>query len=66
MLHAVMFFGALAVIETVQGTNQVTRDAADALKTNAFADHFDAVDFGNFKLLCHDDDFLSKYNGRVT
>ena len=32
MLHAVVLFGALAVVETIQRTDQVAGDAADALE----------------------------------
>ena len=32
MLDAVLFFGALCVVEAVEGTDKVAGDAADALK----------------------------------
>ena len=53
MLDAVMLLRALAVVKTVERADQIAGDAADALKTNALANHFDAVYFGDFKLLCH-------------
>ena len=32
MLHAVAFFGALGIVEAVEGAHEVTGDAADALE----------------------------------
>lgn len=37
MFHAVMLFGALRVVKTVQGADKVTCNTADALKLYAFA-----------------------------
>ena len=53
MLHAVMLFGTLAVVETVEGANQIPGDAADALEADALTDHVHAVYLCYFELLCH-------------
>ena len=40
MLYAITFLGAFAVVEAVEATDQVARDAADTLKANTFAHRF--------------------------
>ena len=32
MLHTIVLFGALRVVETIEGANQIAGDAADALE----------------------------------
>lgn len=53
MLYAVMFLCALAVVEAVEGTNQITSDAADALKANTLANNRDTIYFGYVEFLSH-------------
>ena len=43
VLHAVPFFGPLGVVEAVQRADQITGNAADALKADALSYHFLAV-----------------------
>lgn len=59
MLDAVMLLCALAVVETVQGTYQITGDAADALKADTLAYYRNTIDFGYVKFLAHYVFFLS-------
>lgn len=37
MLHAVMFLGALCIVETVQSADKVARNTTNALKLHALA-----------------------------
>lgn len=53
MLYAVMFLCALAVVEAVEGTNQITSDAADALKANTLANNRNTIYFGYVEFLSH-------------
>ena len=36
VLHAIVHFGTLGVVEAIDGTNEVTRDAADAFESDSF------------------------------
>lgn len=53
MLYAVMFLCALAVVEAVEGTYQITGDAADALKANTLANNRDTIYFGYVEFFSH-------------
>ena len=36
VLHAIVHFGTLGVVEAIDGTDEVTRDAADTFESNTF------------------------------
>ena len=47
MLHAILLFRALRVVETVQGADKIARDTADALKLHALADKTDSIRYAD-------------------
>ena len=36
VLHAIVHFGTLGVVEAIDGTDEVTRDAADTFESDSF------------------------------
>lgn len=53
MLYAVVLLCALAVVEAVEGTYQITGNAADTLKANTLANNRNTIYFGYVEFLSH-------------
>lgn len=61
MLHAILFLGALGIVEAVEGAHEVAGNAADALELDACTDKFflgTGHDNGGFGIHQHGQELL--------